>query len=392
MTRTILGLEVCCETPPEILHGARFGLLANQASLDSKLSYAYERLARRFPGRLTALFAPQHGFFGEEQDNMVETPHGRLGPWPLYSLYADSRRPSRSVLRDLDCLVVDLQDVGTRVYTFAWTLRLSMEACAEAGVAVLVLDRPNPLGGLTVEGPRLPADHFSFVGLASVPMRHGLTLGELARWINREIGADLHVVPMGGWLRSRYFADTGLRWVPPSPNLPRLEGVLVYPGQVLLEGTNLSEGRGTTTPFEVCGAPFVDPFVLRDALAEQCLPGVVARPTRFKPTFHKWAGESCGGVFLHVTEPAAFRPYLTTAALLATVQRLWPGRLRWRPPPYEYETRRLPIDLLSGDERLRAAIERAAGRDELEDLCALDEAAWWEDVGEALLYGPRPPG
>lgn len=392
MSRITLGLEVCCETPPDVLHDARFGLLANQASLDSKLRYAHERLVERFPGKLAALFAPQHGFFGEQQDNMVETPHARLGPWPVHSLYAESRRPSRSMLRDLDCLVVDLQDVGARVYTFAWTLRLCMEACAESGVSVLVLDRPNPLGGLAVEGPRLPEDHFSFVGLASVPMRHGLTLAELARWMNREVGADLHVVPMGGWLRDQGFARTDLRWVPPSPNLPRLEGVLVYPGQVLLEGTNLSEGRGTTTPFEVCGAPFVDPFALRDALGEQRLPGVFFRPIRFEPTFHKWSGRSCGGLFLHVTDPVAFRPYLTTAVLLATIQGLWPGRLQWRPPPYEYEYRRLPIDVLSGDARLRAAIERGAERDELEELCAVDERAWWSEVADALLYGPRPAG
>jgi uncharacterized protein YbbC (DUF1343 family) len=220
--------------------------------------------------------------------------------------------------------------------------------------------------------------------MAPIPMRHGLTIGELARWLNRRARAALEVVPMHGWRRSMTFADTGLRWVPPSPNLPRVEGALVYPGQVLLEGTNLSEGRGTTTPFEKFGAPFVDPHRLRAAIAH--LPGVVPQPLRFTPTFHKWSGRSCGGLFLHVTDPAAFRPYLTTLAILRAVLGLWPTEFAWRPPPYEYETERMPFDILCGDRTLREALGGASDA-ELAARAGTD-AAWLREVEPDLLY-PR---
>ena len=380
------GLERCLASPPDLLRGARLGLLANHASLDAGFRTAPDLLAARFPGQLHALLSPQHGLWGEQQDNMIETPHAthpRLGV-PIYSLYAEARRPSAAMLDGLDCLVVDLQDVGTRVYTFVWTLLHCLEACAEASVAVLVLDRPNPLGGVEVEGPELDPEFASFVGLRAMPMRHGLTLAEAARWLNRSIGADLHTVAMQGWERGMTFAATGCAWVPPSPNLPRLEGVDVYPGQVLLEGTNLSEGRGTTTPFEVLGAPWLDPFALADALADRALPGVVCRPYRFEPTFHKFAGESCGGVFLHITNAQAFRPYRTTLTLLAAARAANPAEFAWRPPPYEYETTRMPIDILTGGSALREALD--AGAVDAEALAALDAAAWWDEVRDALLY------
>ena len=387
------------------LDGARFGLLANMGSVDRDLRYAWDVLAGACPGRLAALFSPQHGLWGEQQANMFESAHGRherLGV-PIYSLYAESRRPSPEMLDGLDVLVIDLQDVGTRVYTFVWTATYCLEACARAGVRVVVLDRPNPLGGAIVEGPPLDPEFRSFVGLASIPMRHGLTLGELMRLFNaeRSIGADLHVVPVSGWHRamtwqgmlsdSRNLRDSGnlsvsRPWLPPSPNLPRMEGVEVYPGQVLLEGTNLSEGRGTTTPFEWCGAPFVEPEPLIEALKKFDLPGVLFRPIRFVPTFDKWQGESCGGIALHLTDTASFRPYRTTVAILSACRTLWPSDFAWLEPPYEYETVKKPIDIIAGSSQLREMIDRTGGEVELASLDDWDRDEWRLWIEPHLLY------
>ena len=248
---------------------------------------------------------------------------------------------------DIEVLLVDLMDVGTRVYTYGATLAKVMAAAARAGVRVVVLDRPNPIGGVQVEGNLLRRACASLVGPYPLPMRHGFTLGELARYYNRTqgLGCDLEVIPAAGWLRADYFDATGLPWVMPSPNLPTLEGALVYPGQVLLEGTNLSEGRGTTRPFELFGAPFLEPGRLVHELADTPLPGVVLREVAFEPTFHKWAGQLCRGFQLHVTDRSAFKPYYTTLVLLSVIRRLYPEQFAWRQPPYEYETERLPIDL-----------------------------------------------
>jgi uncharacterized protein YbbC (DUF1343 family) len=373
--------------------GARFGLLANQASVNREFDYAGLLLARRFPGKLAALFTPQHGFWGEQQENMIETGHGRdavLGV-PMYSLYSETRKPTPAMLQGLDCLVIDLQDVGTRIYTFAWTMMACLEACAEARIPVLVLDRPNPLGGDSVEGPILDLHYASFVGRSAIPMRHGLTMGELAQWLNAQhkIGANVHVVRMSGWTRRMLWPETGRTWVLTSPNLPRWEGCLVYPGQVLLEGTNISEGRGTTTPFEVLGAPFVNPLELLGGIEPFNLKGVRLRPVRFLPTFHKWRDMSCGGLCLHVTDPAAFEPMRTTVALITTIHRLWPGEFHWRNPPYEYETIKAPIDILFGNCRFREALERSAVKApaDLDDLLFLDKAAWRKQVKDHLLYG-----
>src|SRR5262245_4562758 len=286
--RVQTGLVRCLDSPPEILRCRRLGLLMNQASVDSRLRYACDLLAERFPGQLAALFSPQHGLWCEEQANMIESPHARYAPLdlPVYSLYSQTRQPTHEMLRGLDCLVIDLQDVGTRVYTFAWTIQNCLIASAAAKIPVVVLDRPNPLGGLVSEGPLLEAGYRSFVGGATIPLRHGLTLGELARLMNAEqqIGAQLEVVPMSGWRRDMLFGDTARAWVAPSPNMPRVTTTLHYPGQVLLEGTNLSEGRGTTQPFELVGAPFIDPGALAGELALRELPGLAIRPIRFVPT------------------------------------------------------------------------------------------------------------
>jgi len=387
-----IGLEACCAEPPAVLSGRCFGLLMNQASLDRDFCYAHDVLAQRFPGQLAALFSPQHGLWGEQQANMIESPHGwepRLGV-PVYSLYSEVRRPTPEMLAGLDCLVVDLQDVGTRVYTFLWTISYCLEACAAAGIPAVILDRPNPLGGEIVEGPRLDPAYASFVGRTAIPMRHGLTIAEAAMVVNDalHIGAELHVVPMRGWRRSMWFADTGRAWVAPSPNLPRLEGVGLYPGMVLCEGTNLSEGRGTTTPFEVVGAPFVDPHRLLDALAAFELSGIALRPVWFVPMFDKWQGTRCGGVFVQVVDRAAARPYRTALAILAAVRRLWPDHFAWRLLPYEYEPEKMPIDIIAGGTDVRWAIEgqKCQTGQDLDRLAGDADPDWERTVRSFRLY------
>jgi len=384
------GLEVCLDAPGELLRHARgFGLLSNQASVDRGFRHAAELLQQRLGKRLKTLFAPQHGLWSAQQDNMVETPHGtheRL-ELPVFSLYADARRPSQQMLDGLDVLVVDLQDVGTRVYTWIWTISHCLEACAQRGIPLLVLDRPNPVGGELAEGPLLHPDYRSFVGRASIPMRHGLTLAELTRHVNDAlgIGCDVHVVPMNGWRRSMLWPDTGRAWVPPSPNLPRWEATAVYPGQVLLEGTNLSEGRGTTTPFEVWGAPFVDPWQILPMLAPRDLQGCALRPVEFEPTFQKFAGQRCRGLFVHVTDAHAFRPYRTTLAFLRAVQELWPRESAWNQPPYEYETEKVPIDVLTGSGEVREWVSGSGSWAQLDRLAAPPDD-WWHTVRRWLLY------
>jgi uncharacterized protein YbbC (DUF1343 family) len=388
--RIQLGLERCLSDPPEILRGARFGLLMNQASVDGHFRYACEVLAERFPNQLVSLFSPQHGLWCEQQANMIESSHEWYPPLklPVHSLYSETRRPTPAMLEDLDVLVIDLQDVGTRIYTFIWTMLECLRACVEAGVSVVVLDRPNPLGGQIVEGPMLIAGYESFVGNARIPMRHGLTMGELAQLFNREqqIDADLHVVPMNGWQRSMLFPETGRSWVAPSPNMQRFETAVVYPGQVLLEGTNLSEGRGTTLPFEICGAPWLDPWQLSRELERHQFPGIGVRPIRFVPTFDKHQGQRCGGVSLHITDARQVRSMAVTLGLLDAARRLAPDEFAWLAPPYEYETVKPPIDILFGSNQLRSVLD--SGRNLLDDasLTTIDEPAWHERTAAVRLY------
>lgn len=380
------GLDVVLREPPARLENSRaFGLLSNQASVTSRFEHAADALHERFPEQLETLFGPQHGMWSTEQDNMIETGHASYRSMAVHSLYSETRKPSPEMLRGLDLLVVDLQDVGTRVYTYIWTLVLCLEACAEQGIDVMVLDRPNPLGGEVAEGALLDRSFASFVGGAEIPMRHGLTIGELARHCNEAlgIGCELHVVPVENWQRSMLWSDTGRSWVPPSPNLPRIEGALVYPGQVLLEGTNVSEGRGTTTPFEQFGAPWLDARGLRDALGEQA--GLLGRTVSFEPTFQKWAGQPCHGLFLHVTDGPAVRSYEATLRLLRELRRRHPEQFAWNPPPYEYEHTRMPMDILTGSEAVRQWVDDLGSDAELDGLCRAP-ADWWSRVANALLY------
>ena len=385
-----LGIEQLCVTRPDFLKGKRLALLCNQASTDRHFTHSRDLVNAAFPGQLTCLFSPQHGFFAEKQDNMIESDH-RIEPQSgrtIYSLYGATRKPTPEMMAGLDALLIDLVDVGTRVYTFAQTTAYCLEAAAAAGVDVVILDRPNPIGGAEVEGHVLQPDCASFVGLFPIPMRHGLTLGELARFMADRLPDTPRpeVIAAAGWRREMYFPGTGLPWVPPSPNMPTPETAWVYPGQVLWEGTNVSEGRGTTRPFHVCGAPFIDPYALRDDLASAGIEGAVFRPTSFEPTFHKFRGEVCHGVEIHPIDPRTFRPCLTSLTILESILRRWPDRFSFRPPPYEYEYERQPIDLILGDRRVREGL--LAGRSARDIAGEGDEgvAAFLEAREKCLLY------
>jgi uncharacterized protein YbbC (DUF1343 family) len=303
------------------------------------------------------------------QENMIETGHERdeIRRVPVYSLYSETREPTADMLRDLDVLVVDLQDVGTRIYTYIYTMANCLLAARRHGVKVIVCDRPNPIGGVAVEGPMLERGFESFVGLYAIPMRHGMTIGELARLFNEHfgIGADLEVVTMEGWHRRMYSDQTGLPWVLPSPNIPTVESTVVYPGTVLLEGTNVSEGRGTTRPFELVGAPWVVAERFADAMNRLQLPGVHFRPAVFEPTFHKHAKTSCGGCQIHVLDRQIFRAVETGVALIGAFRAAEKSRFEWRQPPYEYEHEKPPIDILAGSADLREQIERGVPAQEI---------------------------
>lgn len=373
----------------EHLRGRRLGLIHHPASVTAGLRpTAPELLAHGFD--LRSLFGPQHGAYGEKQDNMVESDHFNdpVTGLPCHSLYGEVRRPTPEMLDGLDALLFDLQDVGVRVYTFVWTMALAMEACADADVRFVVLDRPNPVGGLRREGPVLRTGYESFVGLHPIPLRHGLTCGELARWLVRErdVRCDLEVIPCDGWERSMRWAETGLPWVMPSPNLPTTDSCEVYPGMVLLEGTNLSEGRGTTRPFELFGAPYLDPTRLADELVPLLGDGVILRPCHFEPTFQKHAGLTCGGGQLHVVDADAFRPVHDAVALLCAARRCAPDDFGWRQPPYEYETEKPPIDILWGHDGLRKGIEAGANPEDILRGVPDEIEAFEKSVAPDLLY------
>jgi uncharacterized protein YbbC (DUF1343 family) len=344
------------------LRGLRVGVVANPASVDHEYRHVVDVLAAAPDVRLTAIFGPQHGFASDVQDNMIETPHAHDARRhvPVYSLYSDTREPLPEMLDGLDALVIDLQDIGARIYTYIYTMANCLRACQRHGVHVIVCDRPNPIGGVAVEGPMLEAGYESFVGQFAIPMRHGLTIGELARLFNTRfgIGADLEVAPMHGWRREMYWDGTGLPWVMPSPNIPTLDSAIVYPGTVLFEGTTASEGRGTTRPFELVGAPWVQADRLAADLNRQELPGVHFRPAIFEPTFQKHARTSCGGCQIHVTDRVRFRPVETGVAVISAIRHEDPAQFGWRPPPYEYEHRLQPFDILAGSSALREAIDR----------------------------------
>jgi uncharacterized protein YbbC (DUF1343 family) len=372
------------------LEGLRVGLVCNPASVDATLAHASDLLLHAPGITLAALFGPQHGFRADLQDNMIESPHAADAKRrvPVYSLYSETREPTAEMLRGLDVLVVDLQDVGARIYTFVYTMANCLRAAARHKVPVVVCDRPNPIGGAAVEGPMLEPGFESFVGLFPIPMRHGMSIGELAVLFNTHfgIGADLQVAQMEGWSRKMYFDETGLPWVMPSPNMPTLDTAIVYPGAVLFEGTQLSEGRGTTRPFELLGAPWIDAERFSAELNALDLDGVHFRPVIFEPTFHKHAREACGGCQVHVTDRQAFLPVLASVAVMAAFHRANPGRFTWRQPPYEYEHDKMPIDILAGSPSLRAHIEGGTGAREIAASWEASVAAFDAVRRACLLY------
>jgi len=376
MAAVLPGLDVLVSRLPSLLRGRSVGLLCHQASVTRDLRHAASAIGALRGVTLRRLFAPEHGLTGAAQDHArVRAERDGLTGLPVVSLYGKRLDPEPRTLDGLGALVVDLQDVGARYYTFVWTMALAMRGAGRAGLPVIVLDRPNPLGGKRLEG-NLPAPGFtSFVGLYPLPTRHGMTIGELAGYLNdtHGLGCDLTVVPMLGWRRAMLWEDTRLPWVAPSPNMPTPDTARVYPGGCLVEGTNLSEGRGTTRPFEWIGAPFLDGPRLARALEQRRLPGVRFRAAGFEPAFHKWKGQRCGGVQVHVMDTARFEPVATYLALLAEARRQAPRHFRWRKPPYEFDRRRLPIDLLGGGPSMRRAIEGGASRSRL-------EASWRRDL------------
>lgn len=376
-----------------VLEGRRVGLLVNPTSVTSALDHLALALPR-LGVNVTTLFGPEHGVWGTEQDMAgVESARDPLTGLPAHSLYghtAASLRPTPEMLTDIDVLVYDVQDVGSRYYTFVYTMMLAMEACADARIDMVVLDRPNPIGGLAVEGNVVHEGFSSFVGMHPLATRHGMTAGELALLFREErhIDVELEIVPMLGWRRGTHFDDTGVPWVNPSPNMPRPSTALVYPGLCLLEGTNLSEGRGTTLPFEVFGAPWIEPPALADALRD--LPGCVPRPLWFRPTFQKHAGALCGGVQLHVTDRGAFAPVQAGLAVLVAARRLWPEHFAWRREAYEFVGDRPAIDLLLGTSRLRALIEAGATVDDLVAEMEPDRQSFLDRRRPHLLYPEAP--
>ena len=366
-----LGTDVLFER--DLLRGRNVGVVCNPASIDGEFRHVVNR-AEQSGVRVGAIFGPQHGLRSDLQENMIETPHAEDARRrvPVYSLYSETRMPTSEMLAGLDALVIDLQDVGTRIYTYIYTMANCLTAARAHDLPVVVCDRPNPIGGLDVEGPMLEDGYRSFVGQYPIPMRHGMTIGELARLFNEAfgIGAKLEVVAMRGWSRGDFFDAVPLAWVPPSPNIPTLDSAIVYPGTVLFEGTNISEGRGTNRPFDLVGAPWVDAEPFAEALNVAGFPGVHFRPAWFEPTFHKHANTRCGGCQVHVTDRAAFQPVLVGVALIDAFRRAGPNQFAWRDPPYEYEYTKPPIDMLYGSARLRSDLE--AGR------APRDIAASWE--------------
>jgi len=359
------------------LAGKRVGVVCNHASLDRGFLHIVDRLAAANDLTLAAIFGPQHGFRSDVQDNMIETPHasdpGRRVP--IYSLYSETREPTAEMLSGIDVLVIDLQDVGARIYTYIYTMANCMRACARHGIPVIVCDRPNPIGGVDVEGARLTPGFESFVGLFPIPMRHGMTIGELARFFNEvfSIGAQLDVVAMEGWRRDMYADQTGLPWVMPSPNMPTLDTAIVYPGTVLFEGIMLSEGRGTTRPFELVGAPWIEAERFARDMNSLRLTGVYFRPAVFEPTFQKHAKQTCGGCQIHVTARHLFKPVLVGVALAGMFWRTNPSKFAWRQPPYEYEHDKMPIDILAGSDALRKHIEADVPATEIASTWRSDE-------------------
>ena len=384
-----LGCEVLLQSPPSWFRSGRLGLLANQASVNRSLE-SVKDLILGAGGNLSCIFSPQHGFYSDKQANMIESFDSRDPDTgiPVVSLYSKTREPSLEALEKIDVLLIDLQDVGTRIYTYTSTIGLCLEVAARAGIKVVLLDRPNPINGTQIEGNVLEPAFRSFVGRYPVPMRHGLTTGEFARFVCAvaNLDCDLDVVSMKGWRRGRRFDDLGLHWVYPSPNMPTWETALLYPGMVLLEGTNISEGRGTTMPFQLFGAPFLNRKRIAEELKKPGLDGVTFRPVTYEPAFDKYRGELCSGFQIHITDKGTFKPYRMGLALLQVFGLTHPERFRWLDPPYEYEREKLPIDILIGSDAVRRRVEQGQDLDKIESDWEQQLQEYREKREPGLLY------
>jgi uncharacterized protein YbbC (DUF1343 family) len=357
----ITGLESILKEFPSALKGKSIGILCHAPSVTNGINHISDIFFGRKDCKLAALFGPQHGIHGQTQDNMIEWQSERHPVYdiPLYSLYGMHRKPAHEMLEGIDAFLIDLQDVGARLYTYIWTVKLCIEACTEAGIPVWLLDRPNPIGKLPFDGPVLKKEYFTFVGGASIPLCHRMTIGEMALWIKEKYypSCNLNVIWMKNWRRASLFSDTGLPWILPSPNIPTLQTALVYPGTVLIEALNLSEGRGTTIPFELFGAPFINSDRLKKNLDARHIEGCVFRVHDYIPTFHKYCGELCHGVQLHITEVNRFKPVETALDIFdAIIETTEPGSLIFKQPPYEYEYDLMPFDILSGDSGMRETL------------------------------------
>lgn len=373
-SEVILGIESLCRENVKLIRAARIGLISNQASVDHSFQHAADLVGGLKGIRLTTLFGPQHGIRGDVQDNMVETPHvtdDETG-LPIFSLYSETREPTEEMLENVDTLVFDMQDVGCRIYTFIYTMANCMRAAKKFGRRMIVCDRPNPINGVAVEGTILEPGFESFVGQYALPTRHGMTVCELARMFNEhwEIGCDLEIVTMEGWERENWFDETDAPWVLPSPNMPTLDSATVFPGTVHLEGTMMSEGRGTTRPFELIGAPYIPAKEYERRLEKLELPGVKFRATNFLPTFQKHSGIVCGGVQIHVTDRESFEPTTVGVAAVQIARELGGERFDWKKPPYEYVFDKNPFDVIAGTDRLRMAIERGDSLEKIRDSWA----------------------
>lgn len=371
-----LGIQRLCNEKVNLIKGMRLGLICNQASVDHKFQHSADILKNLEDVDLTALFGPQHGIRGEVQDNMIETPHtiDKYTGLPIYSLYSETREPTEEMLEDLDAIIFDMQDVGCRIYTFIYTLANCMRAARKYDKKIIVCDRPNPINGLSVEGNLLEAGFESFVGQFPLPTRHGLTVTELAKMFNEHwgINCELEIVTMNGWERDYWFDQTDAPWVMPSPNMPTVETATVFPGTVHLEGTQISEGRGTTRPFELVGAPYIDARELEKRLKSFGLSGVEFREAYFLPTFQKHSGEICGGVQVHVTDRDVLEPVITGVAIIKAIWELYGRNFKWKKPPYEYVYDKNPFDVIAGTDKLRKAIESGKSLDDIKESWADD--------------------
>lgn len=385
-----LGIEELLSKRGDLLRGARVGLICNQASVNHDFRHSADLCRDGGDFKLTALFGPQHGIRGEAQDNMIESPHtfdAETG-LPVYSLYSETREPTEAMLEEIDAFVFDMQDVGCRIYTFVYTLANCMRAARKYGKRVVVCDRPNPIGGEKVAGNVLEPAYASFVGQFPLPTRHGMTVCELAKMFREHWGikCELDLVLMDGWTRELWFDETDANWVLPSPNIPTLDSATVFPGTVHLEGTQMSEGRGTTKPFELIGAPYIDAAKYRRELDLLDLPGVHFRANSFQPTFQKHSGRACGGVQIHVTDRVQFEPVITGVATVKVARELYPEHFLWKQPPYEYVYDRNPFDVIAGTASLRESLERGDSLDVIQDSWEENLKAFMNVRNEFLLY------